>query len=594
MSTVKLKVAALFKDDRSIKVRLLIAVIVNFLFAFTFIIFDPMEIFFFNPHDFIFGFSDFWWIMVLVAFAFVVIASVVIALLKGVVFDMLVTSLFSLTVCSYIQRNFMNTDLNVLTGEPVEWSNNTWKYMVFLAIWLIAFIIPFVVRYFSTVWWKNLITYGAGLLVTMQAVALVFLLIVPQGTYFENDKVNLNGYILRNAGMFELSEKNNVVVFITDYFDNCYLDEILNENANFLSPLKGFTHFKNTASVYGRTYPSLEYLLTGKECFYDLPSEEYRQIAYAESPFLQDIFDAKFNIGLHTSNVHLTESAADTVDNYRENVGPAKIRYSGKGIVKALLTCVAYRNAPSAMKATFWFYAEDFNEFLLSSEQVSDDGSDDNLPSMIVMNDLLFYKRLTEHSLEVGAQGYDGCFRMYHMKGAHPPITYDESLKVNKGATRRQQSKGCFKIIYEYIRQLQEMGLYTNTTIIITADHGAVRSNADLASGKAVSPILLVKPAGAGADSELTFSNAPVSHSDFQATVIDAVGGDYKAYGNTFFEISENEPRTRYFYMPDINSQGKETQLLEYSIEGDVKNFSNWSLTGKEWAIKYSQYAIEN
>lgn len=289
----------------------------------------------------------------------------------------------------------------------------------------------------------------------------------------------------------------------------------------------------------------------------------------------------------------MTESVAQTVDNYRENAGSTRIHYSAKGIVKALLTCVAYRDAPSVMKAVLWFYADDFNEIVLLSDQGSGDSSFDNLPSMIVMNDLLFYKKLTENSLSISAQGYDGCLRLYHMKGAHPPITYDENLKVNKGATRTQQAKGCLKIIYEYIRQLQEMELYSNTTIIITADHGEVRSNVDPATRKAISPILFVKPAGAGEESALAHSDAPVSHADFQATVIEAVGGDHKAYGNTFFEISENDPRTRYFYMPVLNSQGKEVQLLEYSINGDVKNFSNWLFTGKEWKIKHSQYATE-
>jgi len=107
------------------------------------------------------------------------------------------------------------------------------------------------------------------------------------------------------------------------------------------------------------------------------------------------------------------------------------------------------------------------------------------------------------------------------------------------------------------------------------------------------SPILFVKPAGTPSDNALAFSDAPVSHADFQATVIEAVGGDHEAYGSTFFQISDYEPRTRYFCMLVTNAQNREVQLLEYSINDNVRDFSSWALTGKEWVIKHSQYATE-
>ena len=96
-------------------------------------------------------------------------------------------------------------------------------------------------------------------------------------------------------------------------------------------------------------------------------------------------------------------------------------------------------------------------------------------------------------------------------------------------STLDQQAKGSMKIVEEYIKQLKELGQYDNTTIIITADHGYWYF-IDRPLEETTSPYMLVKPAqSAELDAEpFKVSTAPVSHMDFPATVLKAMGAEQR------------------------------------------------------------------
>ncbi len=115
------------------------------------------------------------------------------------------------------------------------------------------------------------------------------------------------------------------------------------------------------------------------------------------------------------------------------------------------------------------------------------------------------------------------------------------------------------RIVYEYLDQLRAIGLYDNSEIIITADHGQNYLNEPQQLQKrglnknTSSPILLIKKRNSSGP--LCISYAPVSHDEFCATVIESVGANSDAYGRSYDDIEENENRIREF---------------EYYREGDV------------------------
>ena len=105
-----------------------------------------------------------------------------------------------------------------------------------------------------------------------------------------------------------------------------------------------------------------------------------------------------------------------------------------------------------------------------------------------------------------------------------------------------------------------------------------------------MNPILFVKPKGKDEREPLSYSKAPKTDEDLHGTILKELGvEDYRQYGTSVFDIEEGEQRTRYKYFQSV-VEGREKHLYEYAIEGDAKDFSNWSLTGKSWPIHYNFY----
>ena len=152
-------------------------------------------------------------------------------------------------------------------------------------------------------------------------------------------------------------------------------------------------------------------------------------------------------------------------------------------------------------------------------------------------------------------------------------------------STLDQQAKGSMKIVEEYIRQLKALGQYENTTIIITADHGYWYF-IDKPLEETTSPYMLVKPAqSAELDAEpLKVSTVPVSHMDFPATVLKAMGADYAGYGTPMDEVPASGDRARFYYMTET-VDGHDWAILKYLIRGDALDIANWQLTGDEWDV---------
>ena len=100
---------------------------------------------------------------------------------------------------------------------------------------------------------------------------------------------------------------------------------------------------------------------------------------------------------------------------------------------------------------------------------------------------------------------------------------------------RLNQLHGYLLAVQEYFRQLKELGLYDDATIIISADHGYF---------ECFQAVFLIKTPGQSFE-EMQISHAPVAQEDILATVLDCVGADYSPLGRSVFDVAENEYRWR-------------------------------------------------
>ncbi|MEG1995935.1 MAG: hypothetical protein RR036_00340, partial [Oscillospiraceae bacterium] len=175
--------------------------------------------------------------------------------------------------------------------------------------------------------------------------------------------------------------------------------------------------------------------------------------------------------------------------------------------------------------------------------------------------------------------------RYFHFYGVHGPFTMDENQDYTDGTTWQKQLKGDFNYIDEYIDNLKRLGVYDNTNIIITADHGNVSFSNGI-TDTPLNPVFFMKPTNS--HGKFTTSTAPVWLMDLRKTILSDMNLDSsKEQGVDIKSLKPDEERERFFYNAYID--GKETELNEYTINGDSNDIKNWKKS-KTWPILFSLY----
>ena len=114
----------------------------------------------------------------------------------------------------------------------------------------------------------------------------------------------------------------------------------------------------------------------------------------------------------------------------------------------------------------------------------------------VLFNDPQFYADIKTQDFSVSKNDTKS-FRLYHLFGTHPGASINADGNIQPGVSRAEAARGCLRLIEEYMNRLKQQGVFDNTTIIITADHGYSASSTDLSLPCATSCIMLVKPAKA-------------------------------------------------------------------------------------------------
>jgi phosphoglycerol transferase MdoB-like AlkP superfamily enzyme len=161
------------------------------------------------------------------------------------------------------------------------------------------------------------------------------------------------------------------------------------------------------------------------------------------------------------------------------------------------------------------------------------------------------------------------------MHGAHTPyiLSSDLEYKTDDSIDLESQIRGCLKIVYEYIAQLKELGLYDSSTIIITADHGKGNVNTDTEITSTSSPIIMVKGANEKSNS-LIINESPVTQAELISTIAKETGIDNSQYGKTLDQITMEDNTERY-YIETYSDQFE--PWTKYVISGNVHDITNWT-----------------
>lgn len=566
------KLRELWQDKRAAKRRVLPAVLASLAFSFTFAVFGPYELYITNMEYMNFPFSMLVLPMLLAGAAVMAALCIVLLLLRGKVFNYAVSLTFAITLAGYLQGNFLNVDHGMLDGGAISWNQYKLPMLISLALWAAVIAAVLLVLYLSRRLWAHMVQYLSALLVAVQLVALASLVAT---TDLRMDALPY----LCTQDMYTVSGGQNVVFFLLDTFDKRYCDDLLEQYPEWEEQLQGFTYYRNFTGSYSRTVPSVAYLLTGVQHDYTIQPDAYFTKAWTQSTFLRDIHDAGNAVHMYAErpySIGMGEGVEDVIDNFRRET----VTINSVKTAANMLILSAYRYAPEMMKPFFYIYTGDL-------EGIADmraDGVD-----IYATNDYAFWAGFQQQHVSVDETA-NGMFIFYHLQGAHPPYYLTENAELDREHSGQySQLTGNMRMIFRYIDELKEKGLYENTAIVISADHGETSTTLDedhrtteLLQARVLT--LLVKPAGADPGAPMQISDKQICQDNLRAS-ISAWFGRPDANGvRTIESIGEDEPMERYFWESGYNEDGsvRDANLLTYRITGDANDFANWEMVSKE------------
>jgi len=523
--------------------------------------------------------------LVVVTFLVATIVALVMTILPKRVFAVIATLVFCFGFCCYLQAMALNEGLPAADGRAVDWWGAHTRMMeISLVVWIALLVIPAIA---SSIKPKVAIVVVSALsvaLVLVQGVGVTSLLLDSGSS---TDSSNTYGAERERVygtemGLFDVSSKNNVVVFVLDMYDTRTLQAAVEQSPELLDEMGGFTWYQNSVGPMLPTNFALPYLITGSLPASGQSLESYNVTRYTDSNYLKTLHDANYFVGIYSPMLqlnYLNDEQAFTnvfanVDNFH---GVENFEVNTGGALKSLAKVALYRDMPWVLKGRFRFYTDDLNQGVLTS------GPDAPEEDMIyVLDDGKYYQRLLNQGLAINDGDYNGAFKLIHLNGPHFPYNVDEhGVDVGEGnSTKEQQAIGSMGMVSEYLRDLKDLGVYDDCTIIITADHGDWAASPDLPTD-VTSPIVLVKRPHAG-NGSVTVSDSPVSHSDIFGTVFEAM--DINVDGNlTRYDDAFAADRVRVVYQIGVDDQSHIRNLFEYEVVGDVLDFSNWHYTGQTW-----------
>lgn len=578
-------------EGESIKwtTRLLAALCVSLFFAFTLLIVAPYEIIAGNSASLVFGISQVWWVFILPALLVAAVSTAVLTLLRKRVFNLGLMLVFGFTLACYIQVLFLNIGLPTSTGATIAWSDYTKISCFTFVVWALIFIAPFTLSQLN----RNL----SRKIVSIVSLALILVQLVGVGSIFakshlSNSDAPQEEYTVTEKGMFTVSPKKNTVIFVLDMYDTPMdLIPLTKSNPDLLKEMTGFTWFQNVTSVITPTRDAVPAILTSYQPNHDANLDKMAWDRWDYTDFMGDLTKAGYDIGIYSENVSpQVEQVSKRAMNFLPNDEAASNapKLNVKGTLKAIYECALFRDLPWPFKPFFWFYTDDVNNAMIKRADTTQSNTyDDTVP--YTTNDPLYFQKLKNVRLSYGDTTKEGSFRFIHLLGPHWPNTMDENGVDIGESTRAQQATGSMNIVSEYIRQLKELGVYDQTTIMIISDHGYMSGtgNLDLTTF-AANPIFLVKPAqSAQADAEpCKISQAPLSLLDVMPTALTASDVPMTRQGDGMNAFDVTDPnRPRIFEMLSRNSSGFEYGVVEYSIIGDANDFTTWKPTG--WVMHY-------
>jgi hypothetical protein len=496
--------------------------------------------------------------------------------------------MLALSCLLYVQGHVIIQNYGPMNGSDIDWASHRLGGVFELVLWCFCLVLgPLLTRRFPAA-----VARVAMAVVVLQAVTIGAQLL--QGRSFRPAQPpDLDHELLK------LSPDKNVLVFVFDAFQSTILERLLVRDPSVAEKLEGFTYFDDTLGLYPTTIMSIPAILTGQIYDNTVPVDD----------FLSSILPAKSLPGRFAEQGFRASTVTNlTYCKYFEGEpcvrADAFLDWNNARVLYRdclqIWDVTLFRHAPHFLKMKVY---ED-QSWLLQSTLMADHMAGSQ------KNHLLDFRRdlkspsrqqegsrvLLDHYVNNVEDTSDRpVFEFIHVYTTHAPfVVGSDCERIDKQTFRarddldRMVDQGACAVLRlaELIERLQELGIFDNTLIVATADHGSMERLLDVGGPSDARPdlnralpLLLVKPFGASGP--MRRSTAPASLSDVARTVAQLAGLDADFPGVALFGEEVPRDRRRVFFDYEWEDRFWRTthlpSLKEYVVLGRATDPDSWS-----------------
>lgn len=545
----------------------------------TLFFFGPIELYILNRGEFWFNLPD---ILAIILPVFLITTSLSVVIL-GILMkknqklgEISTAIVFVLGVLFYIEGNFNSVNYPILNGYEVNWSRYGFLGVLNVALWFGVF---FISIYYYKVKRELFLKIVKNVSIYIVAIQLLSLGTLVYITDFENGTINAYA---TTKGRFELSSNENIIVFLLDTLDTEYMVEVLEVYPEVKEQYKDFTFYNDVLGAYPTSMESLPLLMTGVPFINQATYQNYKASSYEISPILETLEEFEYETSLYTYYGYIDENIVD----YTENIVSAQLGIENKlGFLDKYYQVLMFRYAPHYLKQ--FFYKEEYDFFSCANS---------NEYTLYNSENLEFYEDFLEKGLS--AEKEKNQYQFYYLFGTHHPVGSDENLEPLSPESSRtsrsalvNQSRGCLKMVNEFMEEMKSLGIYDSSTIIVLSDHGDC-VNSDWDTDMRQCPTVLIKRPYDNHET-INISSAPVSYiADWAGTMQTLVNPDGD-YGTSFFNIEEGVPRERIYYysreliklVPTINTLDLSASISVYKSDKPAIEFDLTDITDEVYSV---------
>lgn len=498
--------------------------------------------------------------------------------------QVLATSTVALAFALYIQTNILTPIVEFdLSGELINWNTlghwPAWEALIFSGIFMLSLM--------AMLKFKQARTSVAGFILVAATISMSNEILRGTSAYATDVSTVEDSEI--SDEVYGFSPERNVIHMMPDGVQSDIAAEILRANPELAESLEGFILFEANLGGFRSTAPTLPTLFNGE--MYNLDNgfvaREVRQ-QIGEKSYANVLQDAGYRTDFAASSLLSCLRGADTCVHLPWSADFRSRGYETEAAAWAVdLGLIAdlalFRQFPAIIKRMI--YAE--GEWQLSS-RVAEATTDYTIHAPV----LLEWQANAWVSEDPRPR-----YKWYHWVGTHPPHMWDRNCNyIGRQEGSRDvvtaQTECVLKRIGNLALHLKELGVYDETMIAISSDHGVFQSALDVdnyvdndilslpAIGQA-RPLFMVKPLNRSGP--LVFEDTPTHIIDAAPTILGEVNLEHQQYPGLDVVNQRVHPARKREYQLYARSPFRWTPepmpAHRYTVHGDTRDWDNWRMT---------------